>query len=158
MQGPANWQYPTISPLTAPSPTYERLTSGSNALAARGGHSPAPDPTRWPFGRVFPAETMTRINPSPLSLLVGGLPLLAVLVLAPGDLRAGEALPSVNAADLAQGRYASMRMTLQKTFININVATIDVRFDKRAQTRFAALAGGKDYSEPLAAQLAEVAL
>jgi hypothetical protein len=51
-----------------------------------------------------------------------------------------------------------MRMTLQKTILKINVATLDVRFDKTAQGRFAQLARGKPYSGALAQQLAEVAI
>jgi hypothetical protein len=60
--------------------------------------------------------------------------------------------------DLGQGRYSSMHMTLQKTFIKINVATIDVRFDRQAQARFAALAREQPYSDAIASRLAEVAM
>ena len=49
-------------------------------------------------------------------------------------------LPSLEGGDLAQGPYSSMHMLLQKTVLNINVADIDVRFDKATQGRFAQLA------------------
>jgi hypothetical protein len=67
-------------------------------------------------------------------------------------------LPSLDSADLAQGRHSSMSMMLKKTFLRIKVASIDVRFDRQAQTRFAELARGKPYSEALEQQLAQVAI
>src|SRR5262245_10106960 len=101
---------------------------------------------------------MTRPNPK----LSTGLSLLAAAVCLAGPPtatpRAGEPLPSVDAADLAQGRFSSMRMILQKTFLRINVATIDVRVDKRAQGRFQALARDQGYSDALAGQLADAAM
>ena len=51
-----------------------------------------------------------------------------------------------------------MRMTLQKTFLKINVADIEVRFDKQAQAQFAGLARGKTYTAGLAQQLAQQAM
>jgi hypothetical protein len=68
------------------------------------------------------------------------------------------ALPSLEAPDLAQGRYASMHMLLQKTILKINIANIDVRFDKPAQSRFTELARDKSYSAALEQQLAPVAI
>ena len=67
-------------------------------------------------------------------------------------------LPSLEGGDLGQGPYASMHMLLQKTVLNINVATIDVRFDKGTQGRFAELARGKAYSTDLGHQLALAAI
>jgi len=75
-----------------------------------------------------------------------------------GSTRAGAPLPSLESGDLAQGPWAAMHMLLQKTVLNINVATIDVRFDKGTQGRFAQLAGGKAYSPELAHQLALAAI
>ena len=49
-------------------------------------------------------------------------------------------------------------MMLQKTILRINIATIDVRFDKQAQGRFAQLAHGQTYSAGLEQQLAQVAI
>jgi hypothetical protein len=65
-------------------------------------------------------------------------------------------LPSLDASDLAQGPYSSMHMLLQKTFLKIDVATIEVRVDNPTQTRLAGLAAGKPYSEALADQLAHM--
>ena len=67
-------------------------------------------------------------------------------------------LPDLDSGDLAQGPHSSMRMILKKTFLRINVATIDVRFDRQAQSRFAELARGKPYSDALADALAPVAI
>jgi hypothetical protein len=67
-------------------------------------------------------------------------------------------LPSLESSELAQGPYASMHMLLQKTFLKINVATIDVRVDKPTQARLASLASGKAYSDGLAEQLAHVSI
>src|SRR4051794_14814508 len=65
-------------------------------------------------------------------------------------------LPSLDAPDLAQGPYASGHMLLQKTILRIDVATIDVRFDRAAQARMAELARGKPYSDALERQLAPI--
>jgi hypothetical protein len=70
-----------------------------------------------------------------------------------GAANADGPLPSMNAPELAQGPYSSMRMRLQKTVLNINVADIDVRFDKATQAKMAELARGKPYTEGLAHQL-----
>jgi hypothetical protein len=78
--------------------------------------------------------------------------LLAVAAVAAGP------LPSLDSPELAQGPYSAMRMTLKKTILRINVATIEVRFDKPAQARFAALARDKSYSEALAQQLGQTAI
>ena len=67
-------------------------------------------------------------------------------------------LPALEGGDLGQGPYATMHMLLQKTVLNINVATIDVRFDKGTQGRFAQLAGGKAYAPDLGHQLALAAI
>jgi hypothetical protein len=67
-------------------------------------------------------------------------------------------LPSVQAGDLAHGPYAYMHMLFQKTFLRINVATIEVRVDKPAQAKLASLAQGQKYSDALAQQLAGVAI
>lgn len=75
-----------------------------------------------------------------------------------GRARGADPLPSVDAADLAQGRYASMHMLLEKTVLNIDVATIDVRFDKATQTRFTTAARSQGWSDGLGNQLAGIAL
>ena len=75
-----------------------------------------------------------------------------------GAALAGAPLPALEGGDLGQGPYATMHMLLQKTVLNINVATIDVRFDKGTQGRFAQLAGGKAYAPDLGHQLALTAI
>ena len=89
-------------------------------------------------------------------LTATGAPLLAVLMA--GAALAGAPLPPTEGGDLGQGPYATMHMLLQKTVLNINVATIDVRFDKGTQGRFAQLAGGKAYAPDLGHQLALAAI
>jgi hypothetical protein len=75
-----------------------------------------------------------------------------------GAPRAAAPLPALEGGDLGQGQYATMHMLLQKTVLNINVATIDVRFDKGTQAKFAQLAGGKAYAPDLGHQLALAAI
>jgi len=67
-------------------------------------------------------------------------------------------VPSLEGPDLAQGPFSSMKMTLKKTILRINVADIDVRVDKATQGRFSALASGKGYSKDLGNELAKVAI
>src|SRR5262245_14241962 len=86
---------------------------------------------------------------------VGGL---ALAMLTFGAAAATEPLPATEGGDLARGQYAAMHMLLQKTVLNINVATIDVRFDRGTQGRFAQLATGKPYSPDLGHQLALAAI
>ena len=67
-------------------------------------------------------------------------------------------LPSLDAAELARGPFSNMHMLLEKTFLKIDVATIDVRVGKRVQGELSQLASGKRYSEALEAQLARTVL
>jgi hypothetical protein len=86
---------------------------------------------------------------------------LAILLAAPplaGAPPDGKPLPRVDSSELAQGPYSSMHMMLQKTILRINVATIDARFDRPAQERFGALARGREYSDAIAQELAQVAI
>jgi len=96
---------------------------------------------------------MSRNAPRSLATAIG----LAALLLAPGSM-AGGALPSLDSPELAQGPYSSMHMLLQKTVLKIDVATVDVRFDKATQARCADLARGQQYSYPFDAQLAAKAI
>src|SRR5262245_39744907 len=93
----------------------------------------------------------------PRSKLIAASALL-VAVGAAGAAVAGAALPQLEGGDLGQGPYAAMHMLLQKTVLNINVATIDVRFDKGTQGKFGQLASGKAYSPDLGHQLALAAI
>jgi len=101
-----------------------------------------------PFPTQAPRPRAARAFPR---LLLAG-----ALALAAGRARA--AVPALDAPDLAQGPFSAMKMTLKKTILRINVANIDVRFDKAAQARFSTLASGKGYSKDLAAELAKVAI
>jgi hypothetical protein len=71
---------------------------------------------------------------------------------------AADPVPSLNAGDLAQGRYAAAQMLLEKTFLKVDVLTVDMRFSKATQTKFAEIAGGKPYSKELDQPLAQAAI
>jgi len=75
-----------------------------------------------------------------------------------GSALADGPLPSLDGPELGQGPYSAMHMRLQKTLLNINVADIDVKFDKATQAKMAELARGKPYSEGLAHQLSLLTL
>ena len=92
------------------------------------------------------------VNPRSLGLHAWLLASLCV-----GSLMANRPLPSPKSKQLAQGPYSSMHMLLEKTILKIDVATVDVRFGKKAQRRFAELARGKEYTDALGQQLASVA-
>jgi hypothetical protein len=49
-------------------------------------------------------------------------------------------------------------MLLEKTFLNVDVLTVDVRFGKAAHKQLTELAKGKTYSEALGKQVADVAI
>lgn len=83
---------------------------------------------------------------------------IATLIAAAGVGIAGAPLPATEGGDLGTGPFATMHMLLQKTVLNINVATIDVRFDKGTQGRFAQIATGKAYSTDVGHQLALAAI
>ena len=65
-------------------------------------------------------------------------------------------LPSLTSPELAQGPFSSMRMLLEKTFLKIDVAWIDVRVSKRVQAELAKLAQGRAPSDALETELAKV--
>ena len=71
---------------------------------------------------------------------------------------AGSPMASLPEAELASGAYSSMHMMVQKTILKIDVAAVEVRFDKPSQLRFAELARGQGYSDALGQQLAQVAI
>jgi hypothetical protein len=75
-----------------------------------------------------------------------------------GTAAAGEPLPSLNAPDLAQGPYSAMHMLLEKTILNVDVLTVDIRVNKATQTQFTEIAGGKGYSDALGKQIADIAV
>ena len=67
-------------------------------------------------------------------------------------------VPSFESPQLARGPFSSMRMLLEKTFLKIDVATIDVRVGKREQTELSKLASGREYSDALEGELAKAVL
>jgi hypothetical protein len=71
---------------------------------------------------------------------------------------AAAAVPSFESPELARGAFSSMRMLLEKTFLKIDVATIDVRVGKRTQAELARLSAGRQYSKALEPELAKAAL
>ena len=83
---------------------------------------------------------------------------IAILIAGASVGIAGAPLPATEGGDLGAGPFATMHMLLQKTVLNVNVATIDVRFDKGTQGRFTQIATGKAYSPDLGHQLALAAI
>ncbi len=86
--------------------------------------------------------------------------LLACLLvsLAVGTRAAAAPLPSLDSNELAEGPYSSMHMLLEKTFLKIDVLTVDMRFGKEIHPRLVQLARGNAYSDALGDQVAQVAI
>jgi hypothetical protein len=63
-----------------------------------------------------------------------------------------------NASDLASGPYSRMHMLLERTFLAIDVLTVDLRFDAPTQQRFRGIVADRAYSDRLAAEVVEAAL
>jgi hypothetical protein len=95
---------------------------------------------------------MPSITPRSFAIATG----LAAFLLGPALTAGG--LPSLDSPELGQGPFAAMHMLLQKTVLKINVANIDVRFDKPTQSKLAELARDKPYSYELDDQLARIAI
>ena len=70
----------------------------------------------------------------------------------------GEPPPSLTSPDLAKGPYSSMHMLLEKTFLKVDVLTVDVRFGNAIHAKLKELAQGKAYSDALGKQVANVAI
>jgi len=99
---------------------------------------------------------MTRITRRNWKMTLATVAGLSALLLGPALVAGG--LPSLDSPELGQGPFAAMHMLLQKTVLKINVANIDVRFDKATQSKLAELARDKPYSYALDDQLARVAI
>lgn len=84
-------------------------------------------------------------------------PLLGAAALA-GALALQELTPPLDTASLAEGPYARMHMLWEKTFLKVDVLTLDVRVGEETAARLGALAGGRSYSKKLADSLAAAAL
>jgi hypothetical protein len=75
-----------------------------------------------------------------------------------GVVFAGSRIPSFDDGGLAQGKYSTMHMLLEKTVMKVDVLTVDVRLGKKAHGEVSKLAAGKGYSEGLGNQIANVAI
>lgn len=84
-------------------------------------------------------------------------PLLGAAALA-GALALQELTPPLDTASLAEGPYARMHMLWEKTFLKVDVLTLDVRVGEETAARLGPLAGGRSYSKRLADSLAAAAL
>lgn len=67
-------------------------------------------------------------------------------------------VPSLSAGDLARGPFSSMHMLLEKTILNVDVVTVDIRVDAKAQARFVKIAQGKKIEGVVEEQLARAAM
>jgi hypothetical protein len=68
------------------------------------------------------------------------------------------AVPSLDDGSLANGKYSTMHMLLEKTLLKVDVALIDMRVDKPTQEKFAKEAAGKGYDGALEGRLARIAM
>jgi hypothetical protein len=84
--------------------------------------------------------------------------LTLLLALVAGSAVAAAPPPSLRSTELAQGPYSSMHMLLEKTFLKVDVLTVDVRFGKAVHPRLAELVKGQSYSDELAKQVADLAI
>jgi hypothetical protein len=80
------------------------------------------------------------------------------LTLCVGALMAAGALPSLNSKELGEGSYSLAHMLLEKTFLKVDVLTLDIRFGKPTQEKIAAAADGKAFSSGLANEVASLAI
>lgn len=92
------------------------------------------------------------------STLVAAFAALALSTAALPAAHAGEAAPSLSAGDLASGAFSKMHMLLEKTILKVDVVTLDVRVDSKAQSEFQRIAQGKSISGAVEEQLAKAAL
>ena len=83
---------------------------------------------------------------------------LAGLLVALLSVSALLAAPPPSAAGLAQGPYSTMHMLLEKTFLKVDVLTVKVRFGKGPHQKLQQLAQGKQYSDALGKEIADVAI
>jgi hypothetical protein len=70
-----------------------------------------------------------------------------------------DAPPSLDSPEWARGRHSAMHMLLEKTLLDVDVLTVDVRVGKSVHRRFIDTIGSnKRYTEKLGAELAAVTL
>jgi len=83
---------------------------------------------------------------------------VATSTLSPGLANAGAPVPSLTESGLASGPFSKMRMLLEKTILNIDIVTVDIRVDAKAQAEFVKIAQGKKIEGDVEEQLARAAL
>ncbi len=71
---------------------------------------------------------------------------------------AGGAVPSPGDGSLASGPFSKMHMLLEKTILKVDVVTVDVRVDAKAQGEFSKIAQGKKIEGDVEEQLAKAAI
>lgn len=71
---------------------------------------------------------------------------------------AGGAVPSLSEGGLANGPFSKMHMLLEKTILKVDVVTIDIRVDAKAQGEFTKIAQGKEIKGDVEEQLAKAAM
>jgi hypothetical protein len=84
---------------------------------------------------------------------------LALVFVAWLSVASADAPPSLTSQEWAQGPYSAMHMLLEKTILDVDVLTVDVRFGRQVHRRLVDVIGtNKHYSEQLGERLAKVAL
>lgn len=66
--------------------------------------------------------------------------------------------PGAQAEALAPGHYAHMNMKLEKTWLGVDVANVDLWFDADTRDKFTAIAAGQKYSDEIAERIARAAV
>lgn len=66
----------------------------------------------------------------------------------------GGGLPDLQTGDLAQGPYSRMHMLLEKTFLRVDVLTVDIQVGERTRQRLQQLASGARRLEDVEDQIA----
>lgn len=79
---------------------------------------------------------------------------MPIAVLLAGAVLAGRA----DSAPPPTDRYGHLHMKYERTFLGVDVANVDVTFDRATRERFAELAAGQQYSEQLAERMARTAV
>jgi hypothetical protein len=67
-------------------------------------------------------------------------------------------VPDLQVDALASGPYSEMHMLLEKSVFNLDVLTVDLRFDQATQQRFRRLANGQPFSAHLVGEIADAAV
>lgn len=93
-----------------------------------------------------------------ITLIVAACAVAAVGLTAAPTAFADGPLPSLGEPGLASGPFSRMHLLLEKTILKVDVITIDVRVDAKAQSEFVKIAGGKKIEGAVEEQLAKAAL